>query len=286
MIGRNRFVDLVDDISSTVKKAGIDPTLHPKATAVLGRLQEAKGTQHTLEEAEILRRVLKSAAASKEPDEGRLTRIMIDKLDDFVENMKPSDFSLIAGDKAGVAKLTEARSLWSRMRKGEIVEDLIENAKLTAPNFTGSGYENALRTQFRTLAKNANKMRGFSKTEQTAIERVAKGGPLENTLRMLGKFAPTGVVSTVMSGGAGAAIGGPVGAVALPAAGFAARQGATALTARNARAASELMRSGQLPALGRMAPADVELMRALMVGQGQQAPELRQQLMPPLMVPP
>ena len=163
---------------------------------------------------------------------------------------------------------------------------MIENAKLTAPNFTGSGYENALRTQFRTLAKNANKMRGFSKTEQTAIERVAKGGPLENTLRMLGKFAPTGVVSTVMSGGAGAAIGGPVGAVALPAAGFAARQGATALTARNARAASELMRSGQLPALGRMAPADVELMRALMVGQGQQAPELRQQLMPPLMVPP
>lgn len=282
VIGRHAYGDLVNNIRATVHKAGIDKDLHPAASAALNRLVEAKGTQHTLEELEILRRVLGSAAKSKVPDENRITNIMIDKLDDFVDQLNPANLSLIRGDKKGVAALTQARSLWSRMRKGEVVEDLIERAQTSAPNFSGSGYENALRTEFRSLAKNRSKMRGFTEAEQEAIRRVAKGGPLENTLRMLGKFAPTGVVSSVLSGGAGYGVGGPIGMAVLPAAGFAARQGATALTARNARQAGELMRSGgQLPALGRMSPQDQAILRALMIGQAQQTPELRQQL-PPL----
>ena len=61
---------------------------------------------------------------------------------------------------------------------------------------------------------------------------------------MLGKLAPTGIVSAGIGGSAGYALGGPVGAVAVPAVGAIARRGATKMTQRNVEKASELVRSG------------------------------------------
>jgi hypothetical protein len=148
---------------------------------------------------------------------------------------------------------------------------------LSAPNFSGSGAENAVRTEFRTLAKNTAKMRTFTPAERSAIERVAKGGPIGNTLRMLGKFAPTGVVSSALSGGAGYAVGGPVGAVALPAAGFAARQGATAATLGNARAASETILRGGATGSTPIAKTLADVARGSIQGAN---PALGQQVMP------
>jgi hypothetical protein len=272
VIGRNRFLDLVDDIAATVQKEGIDRTLHPNATAALGRLMEAKGTRISLEEAETLRRILRNAAASKNPGESRLGNIMIDKLDDFVDRLNPSDFSLIAGDKAGVESLQSARGLWSRVRKGEAIDDLIDRAGIRAQQFSGSGYENALRTEFRQLAMNKNKMRGFSEEEQAAIRRVAEGGPIENALRFLGKLAPRGVVSGGFHLGVGAASSPLVGAATMIA-GEGARRGATALTSRNARLASELMRAGgetlhPVP----LTPLALELLRGATIAEASQAP--------------
>ena len=90
-------------------------------------------------------------------------------------------------------------------------------------------------------------MRLFTRDEQAAIRRVAQGGPLENSARFLGKFAPTGVVSGVLTGGAGAMIGGPRGA-ALPLAGIGGRYAATRMTLRNVQKADELMRRGPVQA--------------------------------------
>lgn len=66
-----------------------------------------------------------------------------------------------------------------------------------------------------------------------------------NALRMLGKFSPTsGVINSVLGGAAGYAVGGPIGAIGLPAAGWAARRGAESATSRKARIAEEIMRMG------------------------------------------
>jgi hypothetical protein len=157
---------------------------------------------------------------------------------------QPATDASLTDAKNAIASLNEARGLWSRYRKTEIIDELMHRAELSAPNFSGSGLENAVRTEFRALAKNSKKMRGFSKAEQAAIEKVAKGGPIENSLRMLGKAAPTGIVSGALSTGAGFAVGGPVGAVALPAAGGAARLGAKKMTLSNAAKAQEIMRAG------------------------------------------
>ncbi len=181
--------------------------------------------------------------ASTKPRERELGGLIKDHLDDFLDTLGPSD--VVTGDaEAGVKELVEARANWAKMRKGEEIDGLIQRAGIRAGQFSGSGYENALRTEFRSMALNTKKMRRYSKEEQDAIKKVSMGGPVENGLRLLGKLAPTGVVSGGIGTGIGYAIGGPVGAVAVPAAGAASRVGATAMTSRNANLASELMRRG------------------------------------------
>ena len=245
IIAKDSFKTVAKGIEKKMAEEGIDATMHPRAMAALNRLTGVDENV-TLKGAEILRRVARNAAASNDASERRLASIMIDELDDYVGKLGPKD--IVAGDAfKATGALNEARKLWSRGMKSDTIETLIERAEISAPNFSGSGYENALRTQFRSLAQNAKRMRGFTEAEQEAIKHVAKGGPVENVLRMLGKFAPTGVVSSALSGGAGYAVGGPVGAAALPMTGFAARRGATALTSGNARAALEMMQRGGPP---------------------------------------
>lgn len=239
------FANNVGKIVGRAATEGIDPTLHPQATAALKRLTDVvqAGRPIALQELETLRKVVKGAAGSLSKDERRIARIMVDALDDYALNLSTAD--VVAGNAAGTGQLLRnARSLWSRASKSEVVDELIERANNRASQFSGSGYENALRTEFRNLIQNPRRLRLFSPVEQQALRRVANGGAAENALRYFGKLAPTGVVSTALSGGIGAVVGGAPGAVAVPLTGALARQGATMLTARNARLAGELMRRG------------------------------------------
>lgn len=234
---------LADEIAVAAQKANIDPTLHPRGTAALKRVQDAADKPLSFEKLDQLRQIVKEAGSSPDKGERRIAGVLTEALDDFVSRVGGSDVS--AGDAAAAkAALGKAQELWSKFGKLETVDDLVERAKISAPNFSGSGLENALRTEFRTLAKNQNKMRTFTAKEQEAIKKVAKGTAPSNAARMAGKFAPTGVVSTVLSGGAGAAAGGGIGAVALPAMGFAARQLATVLTKRHVAQLETVIRNG------------------------------------------
>jgi len=187
--------------------------------------------------------VAKNAAASIQSDERRIAGIITNKLDDFVSRLGTPD--IVAGDpKAASAAISNARNLWSRAKKSETIEELIDRAKSSMTQHSASGMENALTVQFRQLAKNTKKMRAFSQAEQAAIKKVARGEPVVNALRMLGKAAPTGIVSSALSSGMGYAAGGAPGAILLPAVGYAARNAATKMTANNAQNALDLMRRG------------------------------------------
>jgi hypothetical protein len=245
IIGKDSLKNAVADIKNTVAHEGIDKDLHPAALAVVRRLTEAADADMpiSLKGAEILRRVMNDAAGSANKADRRIARIIRDKWDNYIEGLGPSD--VLGGDAKGAGEsLQSARSLYTRKRKGEAIESMIEKAKNRAAQFSGSGYENALRTEFRKLAQNDRGMRMFNPKEQAAIRRVARGGPIENSLRMMGKYAATNPVSTAIGSGIGAAVGGPIGAAVVPVAGGIARAGATALTKRNAALASELMRRG------------------------------------------
>jgi hypothetical protein len=232
-----------EKVVSQLQQEGIDPTLHPDATAALKRLSEASGEQ-SLKKLETLRRVANDAEGSIKPADRRLAGQIVDEIDSYIDSLSEAD--VVAGDATKAKALKEARNFYSRSKKAEELDQLMNRAELSAPNFSASGMENAIRTEFRSLAKNERRMRRFTKEEQEAIRRVAKGGPVENALRMLGKLAPTGVVSGALSSGAGFMTGGPVGAVALPATGLAARYAATRMTLKNADLANQLVRRGPI----------------------------------------
>lgn len=233
---------MATDLGATLANEGMDATLHPKATAVYKNINNANDNT-TLKGIDILRQQAGDAAGSLDPAERRLGRIIKDHIDDFVGNLKPED--VVQGDAQGAAdSITNARDLWSRASKGEIIDNAIQKAKNSASMFTGSGLENSLRTRFRQLSNNDRVMRRFSPDEQDAIQQVASGTAIGNALRFLGKFSPHGYLNTMMTGGAGYELGGPVGAAAALGAGELGRVGATAITTKNARLASELVRQG------------------------------------------
>ncbi len=260
---------LADDVAAQMMSEGIDQTLHPRATAALKRLMEVGTRGMTVKEAQTMRRII--AAAGKDytnPDEGRLASMMIEKLDDFVASAAP--------------ELAQARGIYHQAKKGELIEKAVELAGSRAGQFSGSGFENALRTEFRALERQIIKgqLKGLTPEEVAAITKVAQGGPLENIARYVGKLAPTGVVSFGAGAGlpfaVGTAMGGPgLGAAAAGAtmgAGIAGRSAATAMTANNATKAALLARSGgrAIPAAPLSLPQNAVL-RALIAAGGNEA---------------
>lgn len=244
----------IQELSSRLTKEGLDQTLHPKATRALERLSELQGKPATLNDLEVRRRIASDVANSSDRAERRIGGQIVEKIDDTMENLKPEDVS--SGDAAaGVSALNEARGLWKRARKGEVIDDLIHRAGTRAGQYSGSGFENAIRTEFRQLAMNKKRLRGFSSEEVAAIEEVARGGPVSNAMRFLGKFSIRGPVSAGVNMGAGA-IGGPAASAALEGLGELGRFASGAATQRKALAVGDLVRRGgslpppQLPPIG------------------------------------
>lgn len=243
VIKPERMKALSDDVFTTTSNKGLDPTLTPDSLAAIKRIKDLENQPVSFQTLDLLRQIASDAGASQKPSDRRVAGIIVEKLDDFIANLKSSD-TIIGDTKIASEAILKARDLWSKGAKLELIERMVENAKTSAPSFSGSGLENALRTEFKNLARNQNKMRTFTPEERQAITLVARGNAARLTARGVGKFAPTGVVSTVLSGGTGAALGGGIGAVALPAAGFAARQVATALIKRHIRQLEATIRSG------------------------------------------
>jgi hypothetical protein len=241
VISRDALNKLKGTIYSDLKKEGIDSTLHPKATAAAKRILETKG-QLSLSEIETLRKIAGAAAGSIEKADARLGSRIIEHIDDFEAGLSQSD--VVGGSAAAATAFKEARALNTTLSKARVIQKIFDDAEVTAgANYTVSGMENALRQQFKALAKNDRRLRGFTPTEIAAIRKVAMGGPLENALRMVGKFAPNGVVSS-MAGMGSVMVAGPAG-MAIPAAGVAGKYAATKMTMKNAKNVENIVRSGK-----------------------------------------
>jgi len=110
--------------------------------------------------------------------------------------------------------------------------------------------DNATRQNVRRLVENP---RGMSEKEKELAAVVVRGGGKgQQLMRLVGKAAPTGIVSggvgSSMGAAAGSFFGGPVGAaigsVAVPAVGQAAKKLADRATMRNVEKLSQVIRSG------------------------------------------
>lgn len=243
---------LAKNISKTMKKEGFNARNHPKVSAVLDEISSSTENPMSITEIDTMRKVARSAASSIDPSEARLGNIILEKIDDFMDAI-PEQAVVGGKDQAVGAAFKQARGLWQRAKKSELIEEAVGKAKNQA-----SGFENGLRRQFASLLNNKKKMRGFTADEKAALEKVVRGGGAENTLKFLGKFgfnegqATSMLGSAVgMSGGAalGSAVAGTVGAgagaIAVPMIGQMSRQLAQRLTRNNAAFADQVIRAGR-----------------------------------------
>lgn len=239
---------MVADVQAKLKGMGVDPTLHPNTTAALKRLEDAKGQPIDFRGLDTQRKIAGHAidASATNKADRQMARFVQDHIDDYVDNLKPADLVGGTNPQQAIADLNNARDLYSRSAKANTLQGLIDKAGVNGSNYTASGYENALRGQFRKLANNDRGMSRFSKAEQEAIKRVATGGSwysLNNAFRWLGKLSPQGLAPAAIGLGSVAAAG-PAG-LAVPAAGIAGRVGATVMTKSAAKKAVETAALGK-----------------------------------------
>ena len=247
-------------VDTDLANFGYDPALQPGIAPVLDRIDQAGQQNATLKHVDLIRRVAQNAARDGSPSQRAAANQIIDHIDNFLENLQPND--VVTGNApAAVDALSTARSLWSRLRKSEMIDQAFYKAENRAASTgTGGNEENAIRQNIRQILDNPKKARSFSKDERALMERVVRGGPVEYVARILGKFSPLSstlpAAYTAMTG-IGASLGTTNPVFAIPAGvGLVAKPIAEALARGNVEALSEAVRRGSVHAP--RAPANIK----------------------------
>ena len=265
IVSKDSLNGFVNSVESELGKLGYRAKLHPDIKTVLQEIKRDAKTDQTLDNLETLRRVIKSPAANfSNPDQQRIAKQLVSKFDDYVQNLGGKDILAGEADEA-ISALKEARTLYARNKKSDIIEDLIQKAELSSTQYSQSGRENAIRVQFRQLAKNNTKMAQFTPDEREQIRKIVKGDTLQNTLRFIGKFSPTGVVSSLPT--AGAAAISPLAGLAVPLVSFPARSAAERMGMANIDALTQMIRLGRPAEITRPSLTPVTAARGLLSSQ-------------------
>lgn len=252
------FNRIANDIGAVAYKARIS-NASPKAMAILKEFENmaAPGVAPDILEIEGLRRQLSALAKSPEGTERFFAAIMRDKLDDAIASLKPAD--VIAGDPNTALKtLGDARSLWQRGKKIDLLDDLMEQARNAAKaNYTSAGIMTAIRQKFRGLAARKDYKALFSAAERDAIRQIIRGTKTEAVVRFLGKFDPRSPLMLTVLGGAGVA-GHPYLAAGAAGLGLVGKELAGRAAQRSVNSLSEMVATGAVPS-PKLSPVNLPL---------------------------
>lgn len=197
-------IDLADQMRATLRSEGrVSPTgriseVYPKAKEAMQLVDDYSGQPMNPTQMQTVRGVVADGLMSKDANERRIARSLTDSFDDWANPMAP--------------ELPQARDVASRYLTAEQLERARELAGARAGQFSGSGFENALRTEYRALDRGAiTGSKRFGDDVTAAIENVSRGTPGSNLARGIGKLAPRGVVSGMLGTGGPAILGGVLG---------------------------------------------------------------------------
>lgn len=205
-----------------------DEKLHPNAAValnhVLDRLAPSGGTTNPIrfQELENVRRFARDAKSNATPSDQRVIDNIIREIDNFA--LQPPTGAVASGNSRAAAEtVREARSAWSRMRKSDEIEELVERARFSA-TATNGRMDEALRNEFANLARSiqSGSNPGFTPAEVANIERIARGEGSRLAMRGVSQLSPSltprGAVSVAaQTGGMAAATGDPtMAALAIP----------------------------------------------------------------------
>jgi hypothetical protein len=236
------FAGNMGQIAKDLRNEGYDPRLYPKIAVALGELKNIK-TSKDFNELNTLRKFIMGAQKSVDPEEMRLATMLKADFDNYLANIP--DAAVIGGSKEGLAAWKEARDTYTKLSKADIFTEMLEKAKLEKHKLTQSGTENALFRELRKLAENPKRMRLFSKAEQEAILEAGKGGNIQNAMRFMSRFTPTGPVSGMFAGGA--MLANPAVAIPFEAASVLSKAGATKIRKDSVNQLAAMMRAGYKP---------------------------------------
>lgn len=219
----------------------------------VGRLFKMRGRMGALSGA--------SGTAAQDAD---MLRTMRRVLDNHVVGAIPGR-DIIAGNPGAIQAFREGTNLFRREQGLKTIERLVENAKTNAPTYTAAGFDTALRNQFKALVKDGRQMRFFTQPEQAALKQIARGTPMGNVMRQLGRLAPQNILHSLLLANAHPA------ATALTIPGAGARFAASKSTQSNIKLAQDLIARGYTvpPSLRRYLDA-VPVGAGVFVGQGSQ----------------
>jgi len=237
---KNVFQATMKNLPSKLRQEGYTPSGNfPDVNAAIKELTSGKQPVD-FTEIQSLRTMIKNGQSSINANERRIATRLLDEFDDYMANMPTSNIKV--GNKEALNTWKEARDSYAKFKRSEIFTDMLDEAQLDRTKFTQSGTENSLAKQMRQLAKNEKRMRLFSKGEQDAIIEAAKGSDIQQTLKFIGRFAPTSTVSSLptLAVGAGDLVSGGLFAAGTTAG----RMGATKMRESSILDLAKFMRSG------------------------------------------
>ena len=254
----NQFVNKVKvDIGSKVREAR-----NPKIADAIKELDEATGSAKTLQKMQDLRESISSLKMSSEPSDRKFAGQIVEELDNFMEKLDATKLVAPAkGDLEAIGLVPQARNLWKQARKSEMLDEIYRKAEIKATDpYDDVAFATKLRAEFKNLAANKDKLRGFSAEEVKAIEDAAKGGKVENALRAFGRplqgslLQGQNVASLSLPALVGLKLGGPAGAIiganVVPASKAVSRRVAGQLGKQNLQNVIDLVKTGGQPYSG------------------------------------
>ena len=260
----NQFVNKVKTtVGSKVREAR-----QPQVVDALKQLDEASGSVKTLQKMQDLRESISGIKMSGNASERMFAGDIVKELDDFMEKLDASKLiAPVQGDVEAIKLVPQARKLWKQARKSELLDEIYRKAEIKSTDpYNDVAFATKLRSEFKNLAVNKDKLRGFTAEEVKAIEQAAKGGKIENALRAFGQggggdkfsyggaIAGGGLSSFAFGPEFGNAVAGPIGAYigakTVPAIKGVSRMAASQLGQQNLQNVMDLVKTGGNPYAG------------------------------------
>lgn len=151
-------------------------------TKLVEKMQSLRGRKLTLDEAQEIDEFL-GDTVDEFSEMGRLTKQgkkVFDIQTSFRNMIEEASESDIVGGKEGFNALKEGRSAWSKAARLRDVEKIISRAEMMDNPATG------LKTGFRNLYSNSNRLKGYTAQEKALIKRAAESNAGIDVLRTLG----------------------------------------------------------------------------------------------------
>lgn len=217
---RPQFMDdFINNISTKAPQTALGRAMEGKSPVaeMIDNLQAFRGKPMTLAAAQEADEILGALAYKNVDNFGKLDNVgrqFLDMQTNLRRMIDKADQSMFVGGKQGFETAKEARKYWATQMRMRDVERIIENAQYFEQPST------AIKTGFRTLLRNGDRLKGYTVAEVNAMKKAASTGIVPGFFKLAG----SGLVP-IAGGAAGVATGGAGGALAaIPA--YALQQGA------------------------------------------------------------